>query len=231
MNAVAEVEDPMFVDVMACAVHDIKNSIGLLLDSADGVAAVMSANGAGEHQLGSLQCEARRINYDLMHLLGLYKAERAGFRLHAEVVNCEELLEEVHAFNVELLARRGIALHAHCGSAVEGFFDRELVRGVVNSIVNNAFKHAISRVEIGCEVHDGYTVLSVDDDGAGYAPKLLAANDLAPGPSNYRSGNTGLGLFFARRIAALHEHRGRRGRIVLGNESHCGGGRFELWLP
>ena len=92
------------------------------------------------------------------------------------------------------------------------------------------FKHAISRVEIGCEVQDGYTVLSVDDDGAGYSPKLLAANELAPGPSNYRSGNTGLGLFFARRIAALHEHRGRRARVVRGNESHCGGGRFELWL-
>ena len=231
MNAATETDGVMFVDVMASAVHDIKNSIGILLDSADGVAAALPPDTAGGQQLSALHYEARRINYDLMHLLGLYKAERKDFRLCAEVVQCEEILEEIQAFNADLLARRSISLEVFCPPLLEGYFDRELVRGVLNSVVNNAFRYASSRVELAGEVKDGYTVLRVDDDGAGYTPRLVEAGNAGPGRSNYHNGATGLGLFFARRIAALHEHRGRRGHITLSNGSRIGGGRFELWIP
>ncbi len=234
MNAVVEhdidARDEVFVDLLASSVHDIKNSIGLLLSAADALNDALPADLRATRSLGDLQYEARRINYDLIHLLGLFKLERTHQPIRLTVVDCRDLLDELYAFNAELLARQGITLAIESRLASEGYFDRELVLGVMNSIVNNAFRHAQSQVLVVCEVRDGYTVLTVEDDGPGYAPKLLAVVDDQPGATTYRHGNTGLGLYFARRIARLHEHRGRHGRVVLRNTPR-GGGCFELWLP
>jgi hypothetical protein len=40
-----------------------------------------------------------------------------------------------------------------------------------------------------------------------------------------------LGLYFAARIAALHERNGVRGRIEIANGGTLGGGLFRLYLP
>ncbi len=220
-----------FVDVVASSVHDIKNSISLLLSSAEALEAEFPPASAGHRHTLALQHEARRINFDLTHLLGLFKLERGHHTVHPQVVDCEELLEEVAAFNQCLFASRGIDFKIDCRPAAEGFFDRELVLGVLNSTLNNAFKHARERVALTCEVVDGYTVFALVDDGGGYGLKVLGGRDDAVGIGDYRCGDTGLGLYFARRIAALHRHRGRQGRVVLSNRGIDGGGRFELWLP
>jgi signal transduction histidine kinase len=225
------VDDERFVDLLASSVHDIKNSIGLLLAAADAVQADTPPDSATRTGLSTLQHEARRINYDLVHLLGLFKFDRMRAAVQLSVVDCQELLDEIAAYNGELLAARGITLDIRPAGAPEGYFDRELVLGVLNSVVNNAFRHARARVGVRCEVHDGHTFFSVVDDGPGYGPRLLDATGEEPGTTSYGNGNTGLGLYFARRIAAMHEHRGRRGRVVLRNDSPSGGGCFELWLP
>lgn len=234
MNAVREPrhdDDERFVDLLASSVHDIKNSIGLLLAAADVVQAETPPDSAARHGLSTLQHEARRINYDLVHLLGLFKFDRTRAAVQLAVVDCRELLDEIVAYNGDLLAARGIRLDIRHAGDAEGYFDRELVLGVLNSVVNNAFRHARAGVEVSCEVQDGHTVFRVLDDGPGYGPRLLDAAGDTPGATSYGNGNTGLGLYFARRIAAMHEHRGRRGRVVLRNDGPGGGGCFELWLP
>ena len=55
---------------------------------------------------------------------------------------------------------------------------------------------------------------------------MLSAAPQDPAEHSHRS--TGLGLFFARRVAELHQHRNRIGQVVLSNRP---GGCFELWLP
>lgn len=219
-----------FADVVASSVHDIKNSISLLLGSAEALQAEFPAASAGRRHALALQQEARRINYDLTHLLGLFRLERMHHAVHPQVVDCEELLEEIAAYNRGLFASRELNLALDCRPGAEGFFDRELVLGVLNSTLNNAFRHARARVALGCEVIDGYTVFALLDDGAGYGPKILKGRDAGAG-AEYRCGDTGLGLYFARRIAALHRHRRRIGRVELSNRGFDGGGRFELWLP
>ena len=89
-------------------------------------------------------------------------------------------------------------------------------------------KIAYTQVAVTCEVRDGYTVFPIMDDGAGHTPWLPAADLEQTGVTAYRHGSTGLGLYFARRIAAMHEHRGRQGRVGLRNAAESGGGCFEL---
>jgi signal transduction histidine kinase len=119
-------------------------------------------------QLTALQTEARRINHDLMHLLGLNKMDRSSYAICPEIVDCEELIEELGAYNEPLLKLRGIRFEADPGESVEGYFDRDLVIGILNSVINNAQRFARETVRVVCNIDDGYTVISVDDDGDGY---------------------------------------------------------------
>jgi hypothetical protein len=48
---------------------------------------------------------------------------------------------------------------------------------------------------------------------------------------NHSSGSTGLGLYFAGRIAALHQRNGVEGRTRISNGGPLGGGVFSLYLP
>lgn len=168
---------------------------------------------------------------DDRHLRRLFKFERGRAGLHLSVVDCHEMLAELAAFNAQLFAQRCLTFTTECQVASEGYFDRELVSEVLNSVLNNAFCHAHTKITVSCDIRDGYTVFSILDDGAGYAPKLLIADLDQACPTSYRHGNTGRDLYIARRVAAMHEHRGRRGRIALRDGLGNGGACFELWLP
>jgi len=219
-----------FVEAVANCVHDIKNSAGVVMNAAESIMAAVP-DPEIRIQITTLQTEARRINHDLMHLLGLYKFERSQQGICPAIVHCEDLLLELSVYNEPLLEARGIRLISEPGDSVEGYFDRELVVGILNSVINNAQRYARQTVRVGCDIDDGYTVLSVDDDGDGFPEAMLDCNEIELGSTSYSSGSTGLGLIFARRIAELHRHRNRSGRVTLSNDGIDGGGRFRLWLP
>lgn len=227
MSAVTTVDEG-FTDLLASAVHDIKNSIGLVLNSAETIADTVVVAREDHEALITLQHEARRVNADLMNLLGLFKLERGSPLVLPDVVDCADMMAELVAYNMPLLAARGIMLDVEECTAEEGYFDRNLVLGVMNSVLNNSFRHAATTVTIGCAVHEGYTVFSVVDDGPGFPPGVLAADLATPSIGGTHGGSTGLGLYFARRVAALHCHRDRCGRVVLSNRP---GSCFQLYLP
>ncbi len=211
---VTAVPTDAFADLLASAVHDIKNSLGLVLNSAEHVADTVVVAREDHEALSLLQHEARRVNSDLMHLLGLYKLERGAPLVAPDVVDCAELLAELVAYNMPLLASKGIMLDVEECAAAEGYFDRALVAGVLNSVLNNTFRHARSRVSLGCAVHEGYTIYTIEDDGDGY-PRAILDSDLSTPFVGSASGSTGLGLYFARRVGWNSRRNGgcwRQGR-------------------
>jgi signal transduction histidine kinase len=220
--------DAVFADLVANAVHDVKNSLALVLNSAESLTDGETMSPVAQRALLVLQHEARRANADLMSLLGLFKLERGRPLVQPMVVECEDLLSELVAYNATLLAHRGIVLEASDCPVAEGYFDRGLVAGVLNAAINNTFTYARSHVTLACRLQEGYTVFSVLDDGEGYGSRMLASVADATESYEHSHRSTGLGLFFARRVAEMHVHRGRSGRIVLSNQP---GGCFELWLP
>ena len=94
--------------------------------------------------------------------------------------------------------------------------DRDLVTDMLNNAIQNAGRHAGSHVHLDARLDDGWLVLSVEDDGPGFATL----------PPPY-----GTGLMVAERLAALHVRRGRQGSLLLRNGAGQGGARFELRLP
>lgn len=220
-----------FIDTVANCVHDVKNSAGVLINSAESIVAY-DRECEFREQLCSIQTEARRINDGLMHLLGLYKLEQTSRGVSRDIVDCEDLMLELQACNDNLMAARGLEFELEADDAVEGCFDRELVIGILNTAINNAQRYAKNIVRVSADIEDGYTVFTIADDGCGYSDQVLAAqiNDVQISTTAARGG-TGLGLFFAQRIAAIHCHRDRTGRVEMSNQGVNGGARFQLWLP
>lgn len=65
-----------FSMVLASAVHDMKNSLGMLLNSLDELRGEHEQSLAGSDKFNMLQYEAERMHNDLVQLLGIYRLEK-----------------------------------------------------------------------------------------------------------------------------------------------------------
>jgi two-component system sensor histidine kinase SenX3 len=101
---------------------------------------------------------------------------------------------------------------------------------VVQSLFNSV-RYARSKVQLTLRVRDGHLEIEVADDGPGFPDFMLAQGFPSQQGIDLRTGSTGLGLFFSRMAAGLHERLGVRGSTGLSNGGALGGGRFVIMLP
>jgi signal transduction histidine kinase len=221
-----------FATILASTVHDMKNSLGLLLNTLDEVVGhCVPEQCPSYNQFSKLQYEAKRVNNDLIQLLALYKMGNAQYAPNIAYHSLPEFLEETVLQNKPLFDFNGINIEMDCPDDLYWFFDRELVAGVINNVMNNAFRYTSRRLKIGARDEDGYLVLTVEDDGRGYPQSMLETYGEPRREISFVTGSTGLGLYFAAMAARLHKNESREGYILMQNGGELGGGVFSVHLP
>lgn len=224
-----------FSDILASTLHDTKNSLGLLFNNLeDIIASCREQNCARHEEFYALQYEIQRLNHSLIRLLSLYKAEKSQLVANIDYNAIGDFLEEVAIAHERLLASRGIRIETVCEQSLFWAFDRNLIEGVLDNIINNAFRYATSTVRISAAVENGYLALSIEDDGAGYPPSMLINENKQPQfkkEIDFKTGSTGLGLYFSLMVAAMHVNRDKAGFISITNDGKLGGGIFSIYLP
>ena len=153
----------------------------------------------------------------LVQSLGdLAKLDEPEFKLHAEVVDVGELLDDISVRFAARAAQQGVALQAeHEASAVAPFaaLDIELFERAVANLVDNALKFCTAgdSIMLAAQVVDGRVQVSVADTGPGIAaadlPHLFdrffqSRHSVAPATGE---GGKGLGLAIVKRIVELHD--------------------------
>ncbi|MCQ2147087.1 MAG: response regulator, partial [Bacteroidales bacterium] len=107
------------------------------------------------------------------------------------------------------------------------YADKDRVRTILINLLNNAVKHAVSRIGIALTYGEGLIEVRVDNDGtpipANEKEKIFDLFYQVKGSNNAALG-TGIGLSFSKQLAQAHG-----GRLVL-NESESGAS-FSLILP
>jgi len=224
-----------FSDILASTLHDTKNSLGLLFNNLEDIIASCREQNCARHaDFYALQYEIQRLNHGLIRLLSLYKAEKSQLAANIDYVAISDFLEEVAVAHERLLASRGIGIETECENGLFWAFDRNLIEGVLNNIINNAFRYAKSMVKIRASVENGYLTLTIEDDGMGYPSSMLLNESKQPRfktDIDFKTGSTGLGLYFSLMVAAMHVNQDKEGFISIINGGNMGGGVFSIYLP
>jgi signal transduction histidine kinase len=217
-----------FTTLLASAVHDMKNSLAVILNTIDELSEQQSPD---LQRLKQLRHEGKRLNNEFIQMLSLYRIENGQYFANIDDTSIYELLEEVWLENRDTLAVRNIELSFECDPNLMWFCDRALLLGALNTTINNAYKYARSHIRLSAAVANHTLTLNVDDDGPGYPAEMLIPDSSQQKQIDFHSGSTGLGLYFASIIARLHHNKERHGHITLSNDGINGGGRFSLCLP
>lgn len=219
-----------FSMVLASAVHDMKNSLGMLLNTVDELRTEHEQTLAGSDKFNMLQYEAERMHNDLVQLLGIYRLGENNLSAHIDEHFVPDFLSDHMARHTPLLDGLGIEYMIEADD-INGFFDDDLLTGVLNNTINNAIRYTESKIRLTAREEDGYLVIGVEDDGKGYPESMQHTGTLSFKSLDFKSGSTSLGLFFASSVAKLHSEDGKTGSIKLHNGGRFGGGVFEIWLP
>jgi signal transduction histidine kinase len=221
----------LFYDVLASIIHDMKNSLGMVLNRLDEIIDELPDDINKSAKISSIQQEAKRLNNNLIELLTLYRMENERISPIIDEVDVEDFLLEIVAENQSVVDSSEINLSCECGEELSGYFDEGLVRGIINNLIGNALRYTESTIEISATVNDGYLKISVEDDGAGFTDAMLEAQQADTVDNEIGDGRTMLGIHFAKMVAQMHHNKDKVGFIQLSNNNKLKGGCFSIYLP
>ncbi|MBI4595531.1 MAG: HAMP domain-containing histidine kinase [Candidatus Tectomicrobia bacterium] len=219
-----------FPGFIASITHDMKNSLGMLINTLDEVLGdCITENCTSYPLLSQVQYEAKRVNNNLIQLLTLYKMDTAQFMLNISQHSVAEIIDETVLQNKPLLDFKGIEISTECSEDLFWFFDSDLISGVINNILNNSFRYTKDKIKIAAHEEREALVIRLEDNGKGYPAEMLEAQTSSR--VSFKTGSTGLGLYFASIVASMHKNKGKEGFIALRNGGEFGGGCFNIILP
>ncbi len=221
-----------FSILLASAVHEMKNSLSLLLQSIETLSTnIEKQNPEASKELASLHYEASRVNTGLMQLLSLYRVELDRLPLNVDQHYIEDLIEDLIATNGNYIENKNMQLDVNVADDLAWFLDADLINLLLNDVLVNAMRYSNDKISIEAYVEDDYLLIKVQDDGPGYPDSMLRASHTSMQRFDINTGRTGLGLFFAGMIAKAHSIDARLGSIHLENNGELGGSVFTLKLP
>ncbi len=184
----------------------------------------------------TIRKRAQRLKRRVEDLLRVARSESGEIELNRQPVSLAALLAEaVDTMNSEAARRRVVLTLSPGPEDVECVADREWLRQTVESLIDNAFRHAtgLTTVEVSlARIGDGLARIAICDDGPGFsAPEAELTERFRRGPKvegkpSPDSTGFGIGLALARWIAEQHG-----GRLHLGAVENGRGACVRLDIP
>ncbi|MDX3775470.1 HAMP domain-containing sensor histidine kinase [Chromatiaceae bacterium AAb-1] len=221
-----------FATVLASSVHDMKNSLCMLIQSAELIqqeSAFLSEN--AREELARLNYEANRLNSNLLQLLTLYRLGKDQLPVQIDQHYLSDITEEILLKNHYLSSQQKIDISLDVPDDLAWFFDRDLITNLLNDIFVNALRYSRKQIQFTATTEHDRLIIEIHDDGPGFPELMLRNSREQMNNPDLGNSHTGLGLFFAKLIAQAHKHHGNTGSIELFNGGKLGGGVFRLTLP
>ncbi|MBS1196915.1 MAG: hypothetical protein H6R18_700 [Proteobacteria bacterium] len=217
---------------LASSVHDMKNSISVLIGTIQRfIARTEPENSETHREMSQMLYETQRINGNLIQLLTLYKLGNDLYPFNPETQEIAEFAQMAASQVGPLLSSCGIALEVDVEDDCYWEFDADLVNGIVVNAMNNAAHYTKSAIRLVIATVNDALEIRVEDDGGGFPQRMVDEGIAAMRGVDFSTGSTGLGLYFAAVSAKMHRNRKEEGSIRLENGGGLGGGCFILRLP
>ncbi len=157
-----------------------------------------------ELAVNTLLPEAQRMSALIQDLLVLARADEQSLVLRTQPVQLDDIAE-VEASRVRRSAECSVQT-AISPTHLTG--DPAALSRVVRNLVDNAVRHAKSRVELNIDSRDGTATVAVSDDGPGIAPadrgRVFERFVRLDSDRARSSGGSGLGLAIVAELVAAH---------------------------
>jgi len=165
-----------------------------------------------------------------MQLLALYKLDNDQLPFNPCYHNLYDFIEEQILMHAPLLEAKKFDYEIDIDDEIEVVFDETLLSMVITNIIGNSIRYAKTKILVSAKI-DQQTTIMINDDGPGYPKKMLELGSNYIHGIDQASGSTGLGLFFAQKIAQLHNRSDESSGIDLSNGGELNGGLFEITIP
>ncbi len=226
--SVAFERERAFVDE---ASHELRTPVAVLRGEIELALSDLDDRAGVETSLRAALTESERLSRLAEDLLVLARGRTGGLVLRVDTLDVDVLLHDTaRRLGRAIEIRVEVADDAHRWSG-----DRDRLEQVLTNLVVNAAAAGSGVVLLRAEVIGGDSgaarrlVLSVQDDGPGFAPDFapLAFERFSRAdPARTRSGGAGLGLAL---VAAIVHAAG--GTVAAGNDSALGGAAVRVRLP
>lgn len=155
---------------------------------------------------------ARNLEFTALNCLKLAEIDHGGFSpTFTSVDPLSEIIEPLLEDYAEMLAVHQQTCHIEILSEdVQLYADGELIKLVVNNLMNNAVKYGIRHGEIIIQVGlaaDDTILISVWNSGQGIAPQICERifDRFETGGTSGEIPSTGIGLYLVKRIIEAHQ--------------------------
>ncbi|MCJ2073449.1 HAMP domain-containing histidine kinase [Methylobacterium sp. J-030] len=210
--------------------HELRTPLTVILGECDLALRGASRGGDPGPIFATIRKRAQRLKLRVEDLLRVARSETGEIAFDKRPLGLALVLSEAVDNMASEAARRRVALTLDPGSQdVECVADREWIRQTVESLVDNALRHAtgLTRVEVALSAVPGPAGrITVTDDGPGFTASEAALFERfkrGPGPDET---GFGIGLALARWIVEQHG-----GTICLGAGPEGRGARVSLDIP
>ena len=217
---------------LASSVHDMKNSISILISGLEQVLEQASPESFSAYQdVAQMVYESKRINSNLIQLLTFYKIGLNMYPFDPLPQSISDFASIILSQQETLLHSKGISLEIDCDESLYWQFDESLVGGVISHALNNAIHYTKDKIRLVIRKSNMVLEFRVEDNGSGFPVQMIQEGVDAMHGTDFQGGSTGLGLYFSAMVAKLHKRQGRVGEIHLENGGAYNGGCFVLYLP
>lgn len=205
------------------ASHDLRTPISIVRSELELARMQTAEHTELAHALDSSLEEVDRLDRLAVNLLVLARTRSAGPR-PSEPVELGELSRR--AARAVARSRNGSAVPVSVTGSARVRGDEDAIERAVLNMVDNAARHAVSRVDVEVSSDADRAVVLVRDDGPGFPPELLgqAAGRFVRGHDG-GAHSAGLGLAIVDAIATAHG-----GELEIENRPE-GGAKVQLRLP
>ena len=220
--------------ILTSAVHDMKNSLCLLLQSIESMSAdINPSQDDRKHgaKLADLHYEVLRLNSGLIQVLSLYRNDKDQLPLNIAECFIADYFTEFCIINQLYSDSNNIAININIDTDLAWYCDHNLISYLLSDVFINALRYSKGKILVTANIVNKQLVIEIADNGAGYPDSMLQAQHDSMAELSSKQGRTGLGLYFARLIANAHIIKGKTGHISLSNGGELGGGIFTLILP
>lgn len=188
--------------------HDLKTPIAKIQAILD---RLMIREGSPELQtdLKSLRQSNEELNRYIQSVLRMLRVESRDFKLHIEVADINEVIQDVYKQLAPLAQEKNIFISLDLEPLFSSEFDQTLIREVVVNLVENAIKYTPRNgaIQIVSQEDKDHTLVTVQDSGEGIAETDLEniwGKFVRGKNQDLKTKGTGLGLYLVKFFIELH---------------------------